>query len=174
MISCQHNDPLVGHFGIGKTRELVGRKYYRPSLRRNIKSYILECDVCLTSKAVRHKPYSNLQSLSIITHQWKNLLIDFVTSLPLSADWKAESYDSILVIVDQLTKVVCYKPVKVILNAPKLTEVIINVVVWHYGLPDFIISDRGAVFTSKFWFLLCYFLDIKQWLSTTFHPQTDG
>ena len=41
-------------------------------------------------------------------------------------------------------------------------------------MPDFIISDRGLVFTSKFWSSLCYFLSIKRRLSTAFHPQTDG
>ena len=28
LISRHHNNPLVGHFGIDKTRELVVRKYY--------------------------------------------------------------------------------------------------------------------------------------------------
>ena len=100
VISRHHDDLLVGHFGIDKTRELVGRKYYWPSLKRDVKSYVRGCDVCLTSKAVRHKPYGDLQSLPVPTHRWKDLSIDFVTGLPLSADWKGNSYDSILVIVD--------------------------------------------------------------------------
>ena len=58
--------------------------------------------------------------------------------------------------------------------APGLAEVIIDVVVLHHGFSDSIISDRGAIFTSKFWFSLCYFLGIKRRLSTAFHPQTDG
>ena len=53
-------------------------------------------------------------------------------------------------------------------------EVILDVVVRYYGLPDSIISDGGSVFISKFWSSLCYFLGIKQQLSTAFHPQTDG
>ena len=28
LISRHHDDPLSGHFGIDKTRELIGRKYY--------------------------------------------------------------------------------------------------------------------------------------------------
>ena len=36
-----------------------------------------------------------------------------MTDLPLSSDWKSNNYDSILVIVDRLTKMVHYKPVKV-------------------------------------------------------------
>ena len=66
-----------------------------------------------------------------------------------------------------------YKLVKVTIDALGLAKVIIDVVVQHHGLPDFIISDRGAIFTSKFWSLLCYFSDIKRRLSTAFHPQTD-
>ena len=100
--------------------------------------------------------------------------MDFVTGLPISTDWKGDSYDSILVIVDRLTKMVHYKPVKVTIDAPGLAEVIIDVVVRHHGLPDSIVTDRGSFFTSKFWSLLCYFLGIKRRLSTAFHPQTDG
>ena len=68
VISRHHNDPLAGYFGIDKTKELVGRKYYWLSLRGDVESYVRECDVCLTSKAVRHKPYGDLQSLPISTH----------------------------------------------------------------------------------------------------------
>ena len=96
--------------------------------------------------------------------------MDFVTGLPLSADWKGDSYDSILVIVNRLTKMVHYELVKVTIDAPGLAEVIIDVVVRHHGLLDSIISDRGAIFTSKLWFSLCYFLGIKRRLSTAFHP----
>ena len=28
LISRHHDDPLSGHFGIDKTRELIGREYY--------------------------------------------------------------------------------------------------------------------------------------------------
>ena len=86
IISRHHNDPLAGHFGIDKTRELVGWKYYWPSLRKNVESYVRRCNICLASKAVCYKPYEDLQSLPIPTHRWKNLSIDFVTGLPLSAD----------------------------------------------------------------------------------------
>ena len=55
--------------------------------------------------------------------------MDFVTGLPLSADWKGDNYDSILVIVDRLTKMVHYEPVKVTIDAPGPAEVIIDVVV---------------------------------------------
>ncbi len=67
--------------------------------------------------------------------------MDFVTSLPISADQKGDSYDSILVIVDRLKKMVHYIPVKVTINATGLAEVIIDVVVRHHGVLKSIVTD---------------------------------
>ena len=100
--------------------------------------------------------------------------MDFVTGLPISTNWKGDSYDSILVIVDRHTKMVYYEPVKVTINAPGLAEIILDVVIWHHGLPDSIVSNKGLLFTSKFWLSLCYFLGIKQRLFTAFYTQTNG
>ena len=174
LISRHHDDPLAGHFGIKKTRELLAQKYFWPSLRHDVEAYVKGCDVCLASKAVRHKPYGDLQSLPVPTHRWKDLSMDFVTGLPISTDWKGDSYHSILVIVDWLTKMVHYEPVKITIDTPGLAEVIIDVVVQYHGLPDSIVTDKSSLFTSKFWSLLCYFLGIKRRLSTAFHPQTNG
>ena len=55
--------------------------------------------------------------------------MDFVTGLLLSADWKGDSYNSILIIVDRLTKMVHYELLKVTIDAARLAEVIIDMVV---------------------------------------------
>ena len=68
LIIRHYNDPLADHFGIEKTRELVTRKYYWPMLRHDVNDYVKGCNVCLASKAVRHKPYGDLQSLPVPTH----------------------------------------------------------------------------------------------------------
>ena len=86
LISRHHDNLLADHFGINKTRELIGRKYYWPSLRKDVEAYVKGCDVCLALKTVRHKPYGDLQALPVPTHRWKNLSIDFVTRLPVSTD----------------------------------------------------------------------------------------
>ena len=86
LISRHHDDPLAGNFGIEKTCELIARKYYWPTLRRDVEDDKKGCDVCLASKAVRHKPYGDLQSLPIPTHRWKDLSMDFVTGLPILTD----------------------------------------------------------------------------------------
>ena len=76
--------------------------------------------------------------------------MDLVIELPQSADWRGNSYNSILVIVNWLTKMVHYELVQMTIAASALAEVIVNVVVLHHGLPNFNVSDRGSVFMSKF------------------------
>ena len=174
LISRHHNNSLAGHFDIKKTCKLVAQKYYWSTLCRGIKNYVKGCDICLASKAVQHKPYGDLQSLPVSTHRWKDLSMDFVTSLSILTDWKRDSYDSIFVIVNWLTKMVYYKPVKVIIDNPSLAEVIIDIVMRHHGLPDSIITDWGSLFTLKFWSLLCYFISIKWKLFIAFYLQIDG
>ena len=100
--------------------------------------------------------------------------MDFVTGLPFSTNWKGENYDSILVIVNCLTKMFYYEPIKITIDAPGLVEIILDVVVHYHGLPDSIVTDKGSLFTLKFWSSLCYFLGIKRRLPTAFHPQIDG
>ena len=123
---------------------------------------------------MRHKSCSNLQSLPVLTHQWKHFLIDFVTGLPISINWKKDNYDSILAIVDWVTKMVHYKPIKITINALKLAKVIIEVIVCHHGILDSIVTNKSSFFTWKFWSLLCYFLGIKRRLFTPLNLQIDG
>ncbi len=60
LISRHYDDPLVGHFGIDKTRKLIAQKYYWPTLCRDVEAYVTGCDVCLALKLIRYKPYGDL------------------------------------------------------------------------------------------------------------------
>lgn len=94
--------------------------------------------------------------------------MDFVIELLVSVDWKDNNYDLILVIII-ITKMVYYKLVKVTINIVGLTKVITNVLVYHHGFLDLIVTNKSSFFTSKFWLLLYYFFDIKQKLFITFY-----
>ena len=100
--------------------------------------------------------------------------MDFVIGLLKSKNWQGVEYDSILVIVDRLTKMVHYEPVLTTLDAEQFAEVFIEAVIKYHGLLDSIVTDRESLFTSKFSSSLCYYLNVKRQLSTAFHPQTDG
>ena len=87
--------------------------------------------------------------------------MDFVTGLLLSTDWKRDSYNFILVIVDRLIKMVYYKLVKITIDTPGLTKVIINMVMRHNGLLNSIVIDRGSLFTQDSSHLFATFLALS-------------
>ena len=170
-----HDDPLAGHFGYSKTLELIRRRYWWPHMARDIKQYDSTCTTCQMIRPARHKPYGELTSLPDAEGPWLHLTMDFITGLPPNAR-KGRAYDSILVIVDWYSKWSKYIPVSVHITADELAEILVRKVVLRMsaGYPKSIVSDRGSVFTAKFWSALCYHLKIRRNLSTAFHPQTDG
>lgn len=77
--------------------------------------------------------------------------MDIMIGLPISINWKREAYNSILVIVDQLIKMVNYELVKIIIDTVKLAERIKYVFVKYNSWLKLIVSNRSSLFSSKFW-----------------------
>jgi hypothetical protein len=69
--------------------------------------------------------------------------------------------DSIWVIVDRLTKVAHFIPVKTTYSGAKLAELYISKIVCLHGVPKKIVSDRGTQFTSRFWQKIHESMDTK-------------
>jgi transposase InsO family protein len=83
-------------------------------------------------------------------------------------------YDSIWVIVDRLTKVAHFIPIKTTYSGPQPAELYMSRVVCLHGVPKKIVSDRGMQFTLRFWEGLHETLDTQLCFSSAYHPQTDG
>ena len=165
-----HHDSLAaGHFGISKTIELISRNFWWPKLNNDVKKFIKSCFICSKSKIPRHKPYGLLSPLSTPVRPWSDISMDFIVELPKSKDMT-----TILVVVDRLTKMSHFIPLRCLPTADIAADCFINNIFKLHGFPDSIISDRGSQFTSEFWNHLCNLLNIKHSLSTSNHPQTDG
>jgi Integrase zinc binding domain len=169
ILRASHDHLLVGHPGIHKTIHLVTRRYYWPGLTTMVKSYVGSCVVCARAKPSHHAAYGPLKFLSIPKHPWNSISMDFITGLPLPS-----SSDSILVIVDQFTKMGLFTPTIMTLTAKGLADLVITWVVVKHGTPADIVSDRSSLFISNFWMSLTKRLGIKLNLSTAYHPKTDG
>ena len=76
--------------------------------------------------------------------------------------------------MDRLTKSAHFLPVKAIYSIVKLAKLYVKHIVCLHGVPVSIVSDRGSVFTSRFWQKLQEAMGTRLDFSTTFHPQTDG
>jgi hypothetical protein len=96
--------------------------------------------------------------------------MDFVTGLPRTQ----KGNDSIWVIIDHLTKVAHFIPVKTTYGGATLARIYLKEIVRLHGIPRKIVSDRGTQFTSKFWTSLQKAMGTKLDFSTAYHPQTDG
>ena len=96
--------------------------------------------------------------------------MDFVIGLPLTPKKK----DVIWVVVDKLTKLAYFIPVRTDYSLDRLADLYISEIVRLHGVPLSITSDRDLRFTSRFWKKLHEALGTKLSFSTTFHPQTDG
>jgi hypothetical protein len=97
-------------------------------------------------------------------------MMDFIVGFPRTRD----GYDSIWVIVDRLTKVAHFIPVKTTYTGVKLAELYMSRIVCLHGVPKRIVSDRGTQFTSRLWGKLHESMDTKLNFSSAYHPQTDS
>jgi hypothetical protein len=79
--------------------------------------------------------------------KWEEVATDFIVGLPRTQS----GYDSIWVIMDRLTKVAHFIPVKTTHSGPQLAKLYMSRIVCLHGVPKKIVSDRGTQFTSKFW-----------------------
>jgi transposase InsO family protein len=88
--------------------------------------------------------------------------------------YTSTGYDSIWVIMDRLTKVAYFIPVKTTCSGARLAELYMARIVCLHGVSKKIMSDRGSQSTSRFWQKLHECLDTKLNFSSAYHPQADG
>jgi RNase H-like domain found in reverse transcriptase/Reverse transcriptase (RNA-dependent DNA polymerase)/Integrase zinc binding domain/Aspartyl protease/Chromo (CHRromatin Organisation MOdifier) domain len=175
MITDHHDGPENGHPGVAKTLNLIRNHYDRPGLEKEVREYIKKCSSCQKNKADRHVKYGLVQFAQVPHMAWQDITLDFITKLPKSEDPITKvKYDSILVIVDRLTKYSLILPFKETYTAEDLGSILVDRLVRDHGMPESITSDRDKLFTSKYWRTMTAQLGINHKLSTAYHPQTDG
>jgi IS30 family transposase len=139
-------------------------------MKRDIAEYVALCDTCQRVKAEHQRPAGLLQPLQVLEWKWEDIAMDFIVSLLRTQS----GYDSIWLIVDRLTKVAHFIPVKTTYSAPQLAELYMLRIVCLHGVPKKIMSDRGTQFASEFWERLNETLDTQLRFSSAYHPQTNG
>ncbi|KAJ1044440.1 hypothetical protein NDA10_003346 [Ustilago hordei] len=105
---------------------------------------------------------------------WGSISLDFIEGLPTSKKYDSKTYDSILVIVDRLTKFAILAPTHKTVTAKQTAVLLYGHMVRLFGYPDHMVSDRGRQFISGAWKAFAEQMGVKHSLSTAYHPQTDG
>ena len=165
-----HYDTLVEeHKEQWKTVELVTRNFWWPGVMKEVKQYIEGCNSYQRNKNCTEQLAGKLMPNSIPDKPWTHISADFITKLPL-----AQGYDSILVVVDRLTKMVYFIPTTEKTSVEGLARLFRDNVQKLHGLPKSIISGRGPQFIAGLMRELNRMLGIESKLSTAFYPQTNG
>jgi len=95
--------------------------------------------------------------------------MDFIEKLPSSS-----RFDTILVIVNQLTKQVIFIPAHDTITSADLAHLFVLHMFSKHGIPSHITSDRGSEFVSNFFQSLGTPLDMQLHFTSGYHSEGDG
>ena len=141
---------MYGHQGSEKTLTRITENYYFLHARQRVEDYLKSCDTCKRTKSERYAPYGKLMPIPAPTTPWQSISLDFIGPLPGSTEpGRPTIYDSIMVVVDRLTKMALFVPHLTTAIAEDTAHSFIREMLPTFSLLEIIILDRDKLFTSK-------------------------
>ena len=113
-----HGTPDSVHPGVTKMYQDLKKVYWWPGMKKDVAEFVQKCLTCQQVKAEHQKPAGMLQPLEIPQWKWEQITMDFVSGLPKTTT----GHDSVWVIVDRLTKLAHFLPIKTTHTVDKLAE----------------------------------------------------
>uniref|UniRef100_A0A3B3HZY6 Gypsy retrotransposon integrase-like protein 1 n=1 Tax=Oryzias latipes TaxID=8090 RepID=A0A3B3HZY6_ORYLA len=168
-ITWAHTSRVACHGGIARTLSLLRRRFFWPSMGKDVKEYVAACTTCARSKSSSSPPSGLLHPLSTPSRPWSHIAVDFVTGLPPS-----QGNSVVLTVIDRFSKFVHFIPLSQLPSAAETAEVLVQFVFRHHGIPSDIVSDRGPQFVSQVWKAFCSALGATVSLTSGYHPQSNG
>jgi hypothetical protein len=170
IFSNMHKVPYVGHPCYQKTIVAVKKQNFWPGMKKEVAYFIARCLECQKVKVEHRHPASLLHPFPILEFKWEVVAMEFITKFPRTT----KQHDSIMVVVDKLTKDAHFIPVKSVHKAVDIAKIYMCRVAKLHGVPKMIVSEKDSKFTSNFWKGLFKRFETSLNFSTTYHPETDG
>ena len=142
VLELGHEIPLAGHLGKEKTRQRILRRFYWPTLYKEVEEFCQTCVKCQKSASRKVPPAPQLP-LPVISEPFKPVAMDLVGPLPRSKS--GNKY--ILVLCDYATRYPEAIPLRSI-DAEHVAEEIIKIFA-RVGVPEEILTDQGSQFMSQ-------------------------
>jgi hypothetical protein len=130
-----HNVTYVGHPGYQKSVAVVKSHYFWSGMKREIVEYITKCMECKKVKFEHRHPAGLLQPIPIPEWKWEVVTMDFITGLPRTS----KQHDSIMVVVDKITKDTHFIPLKTTHKAADVVDIFLKEVARLHGIPKIIV-----------------------------------
>lgn len=115
-------------------------------MKKDIRTFVAECDTCQWHKAETVKPLGKLQPLTIPAIVWIDISMDFIVG------WlKVGNKSIIVVVVECLFKYARFRALQHSSKASIVAQVFMDNAFKLHGMPTSIVTDHDPTFTSNFW-----------------------
>ena len=167
VLHIAHTIPSAGHLGKKKTAGRILKRFYWPTLFRDVADFCRSCEVCQKSTHGRGA-CAPMIPLPIMGGPFERIAMDIVGPLPRSR----AGHRYVLVVCDYATKYPEAVPLKSI-DAECIADELVKIFA-RMGIPKEILTDQGSNFTSQLLAEVYHLLHVKALRTSPYHPQTDG
>ena len=117
-----------GHSGYYRTYQWLATNLYWVRLSFMVQRYVQACETCQTSKSCTLAPTGLIQSLELQDIIWEQVSMDFIFGLP-----RSRGYDTILVVIDRLSKYNHFILLKHPYTAQHIVQIFVKEIVRLHG-----------------------------------------
>jgi transposase InsO family protein len=164
----KHFHEMVMHAAFKRTYKLMARKFFWRGMATDVKNLIKECPSCQKNKAPPRWKHGELQ-LFPASEPWQIVVIDIFGPLPQSV--RGNRY--ILVISCKFSRWVILVAMPD-MKTTTIADCFVNEVIYVFGCPEKLLSDRGSQFTSGMFKRLMQRLGVDKIYTTAYHPPCNG
>ena len=162
-----HDSLFAGHLGVTRTVFRLQNRVYWPGIRRDVRTYIASCTICLARKSPcpRRAPMGHVE----VGHRWDRVAMDLLDMSVTTT--RGNRY--VLVIVDCFSRwtEACPLPDK---TAQSVADAFFSQIVCRFGMTIVIHSDQGREFENRIMQELCILCGSHKTRMTLYHPESDG
>lgn len=168
ILNDYHLLPTSGHAGVRRMINNIKRKFYWPTMEKDVREYVRTCKKCQEMKHAR-PTIEPMVVTTTATSALEKIFLDLVG--PLDKDIDGNIY--ILTLQCELSKYIEAYPL-VNKETKTIAQAFVKNFILRFGIPKYIATDRGTEFMSSTMTEVCKLLGIEKLNSTAYHHQTIG
>jgi len=158
VISMYHDSLMAMHQGVTRTYNTIKAKFFIPGLYDRLCTFLRSCTVCQERKIPQTRDSQQVRENRIFTEYkpFNEVHVDIKHMFPAT-----DGSNYLVIATCVQTRYVVGIPVKNI-EATTIAEVLLQRLVFQFGIPRLLVTDMGSQFTAKVFNLICQTLGTEQ------------